>query len=87
MTAKTYPAGTTLHCNRCNKPFAAPKEIHAGEFCGSAAARITGWEDFCTCPECGQTDSHWIFAIDVMPAFEGTNYQIEKQRKNWMRNN
>ncbi len=65
----------TIHCNRCDKAFNAPKKMNRDGFCGQKAARIS---EFCTCPLCQQTDCHWVYASDTMPKFEG-NFEIRKR--------
>lgn len=68
-------AKTTIHCNRCDQAFEAPKDLPREGFAGQKAARI---ETFCTCPHCGQTDCHWLYANDVMPKFDG-NFEARKR--------
>jgi len=74
----------TIHCNRCNEAFEAPKEMDRDGFHGQQAARI---HDFCTCPHCQQTDAHWVFASDLIPTFEGNFESQKRQKKNWLNNN
>lgn len=69
----------TVRCNRCQEKFESPVEINI-KFEGYAAARITS--DFMTCPHCGQTDNHWLYAVDYMPA--GMN---RKQQRDWLEAN
>jgi len=80
----TVRAGDTVHCNRCVKAFEAPKQMDRGEFCGSKAARL---EQFCVCPHCGQNDSHWIHADDVMPTFEGGFDARKRAERKWLMEN
>lgn len=74
----------TIHCNRCNQAFAAPKEMTRDGFHGQQAARI---HDFCTCPHCEQTDAHWVFASDMMPEFEGNFEGRKRAKQEWLRAN
>lgn len=76
--------GTTIHCNRCDKAFEAPKELDRQQFAGQKAARI---ETPCTCPHCQQTDWHWLFAGDVMPAFEGGFDARKRAERQWLMEN
>jgi hypothetical protein len=69
---------TTIHCNRCDKPFEVETATR-GKFHGSAAARV---REFHTCPHCGRMDSHWVFASDIMP--EGLT---KKQQTAWLDSN
>jgi len=62
--------GSPVRCNRCNQKFDAPKEMNRNPLWGQTAARVL---DFCECPHCGQTDNHWVFAADIMPA--GLNWR------------
>lgn len=55
-----YPQGTTVHCNRCDKPFPLTRERRGGDL-GDGTARL---EQFENCPHCGQTDSHWVYQRD-----------------------
>lgn len=56
---------TTITCNRCQEKWEGEAE-NVNKFNGNQAARIL---DFSSCPHCGQTDNHWIYASDVMPEF------------------
>ena len=58
----TYPAGIPARCNRCDKVFPLPKDRNGGGFNGNAA-RL---QQMCLCPRCGQTDTHWIYASDLI---------------------
>jgi hypothetical protein len=80
----TVAQGTTIHCNRCDKEFEAGREMIRGSFCGTKAARL---EQFCKCPHCGQNDSHWIYAADAMPAFEGGFDARKRAERQWLREN
>jgi hypothetical protein len=62
----TVTVNSPVRCNRCSCKFNAPKEMVRSLFAGQRAARI---ENFCTCPECNQTDCHWVYASDVAPEF------------------
>ena len=84
MNDKQVSPQETIHCNRCNKAFYAPKEMTRDGFCGQKAARV---HDFCTCPHCEQTDGHWVFASDLMPEFEGGFEKRRKAERQWLRNN
>ncbi len=53
------------------------------KFSGQAAVRIV---EFSTCPTCGRTDSHWVYANDNMPA-DVKNSQFRKPRRDWLENN
>ena len=74
----------TIHCNRCDKPFHAPKVMNRDGFCGTQAARIG---EFCTCPHCQQTDCHWVYSIDVLPKFEGKFDGRKQQILQWLLDN
>lgn len=78
----TVQTGDTVHCNRCDKAFQASAEMTRGPFCGSKAARL---EQFAKCPHCGQNDSHWVFASDVMPTFEGGFDARKRAERKWLR--
>jgi len=54
------------------------------QFWGQAAARIL---DFCTCPNCNQTDNHYVYASDIMPVFDGTPGKINRQQESWKEEN
>lgn len=77
----TVTANQTIHCNRCDQPFEAPREMKRDGFCGQKAARI---QEFCTCPHCQQTDGHWLYASDVMPVFEGGFDARKQQERQWL---
>ena len=77
-------AGDTIHCNRCDKAFGASAEMTRGSFAGSKAARL---EQFTSCPHCGQNDSHWVFAQDVLPTFEGGFDARKRAERQWLRAN
>ena len=49
MNTQTVEVQATIHCNRCDKAFEAPKELTRDGFCGTKAARIN---EPCTCPHC-----------------------------------
>ena len=55
----------TTTCNRCQGKWEA-EVINRNKFYGNSAARVL---DFSTCPHCGQTDNHWVYASDIMPEF------------------
>ena len=75
----------TIHCNRCNATFEAPKDMERDGFYGTKAARI---RQFCLCPHCGQSDSHWVYAADIpMPTFEGGFDARKKAERQWLREN
>lgn len=82
---KTINQNTPVRCNKCQSKFEAPKEMKRTAFNGQSAARIM--DDFCTCPICGQTDCHWVYAKDIMPIFEGSKGQIKRQENEWLENN
>jgi len=58
----TFTKGLPARCNRCNKEFDLPKDREGSGFDGNAA-RL---KQTCACPHCEQTDSHWIFASDLI---------------------
>jgi len=76
--------GSPIHCNRCDQKFDAPKDMQRNEFWGQNAARI---DDFCTCPHCEQTDSHYVYATDIMPEFEGSPAKVRKMQRDWAEEN
>jgi hypothetical protein len=80
----TVLKGDTIHCNRCDKAFAAPKEMPRFFFCGTKAARI---DAFSKCPHCGQNDSHWVYARDVLPAFQGGFDKRKQAQRRWLQAN
>jgi len=84
MTSTKIAQGTTIHCNRCDGIFDAPAGLTRQGFCGTKAARI---EIFAKCPLCGQNDSHWVYAADVMPEFEGGFDARRKAERKWLREN
>ena len=84
MTDHKVATQETIHCNRCDKAFAAPKEMNRDSFCGQPAARI---HEFSTCPHCQQTDGHWVFASDTMPTFEGGFDQRKRAQRQWLATN
>jgi hypothetical protein len=72
-----------LHCNNtaCQHAFEAlPGVTASSRFCGGAAVRT---REFQACQFCGRVDSHWIFAVDVAPTFEGTPYQQKEALRKW----
>lgn len=73
----------TITCNRCQGKWTAEVQ-NVNKFNGNRAARVL---DFTTCPHCGQTDNHWIYAADVMPQFDGKPFQIKKQQQAWLEAN
>lgn len=75
---------STLHCNRCDKSFLAPKEMTRDKFYGQETTRIN---EFCTCPYCQQTDIHWVYANDLMPKFEGSFEKKRKAKRQWLNEN
>ena len=84
MTQKVEQ-GQPINCNRCEAKFTAPKNMTRAGFCGTKAARI---QDFCQCPDCGQTDNHWVYAIDVeMPTFEGGFDARKRAEYQWLMEN
>jgi len=80
----TVQTGDTIHCNRCDKPFESTSDMTRGPFCGSKAARL---EQFAHCPHCGQSDSHWVFASDIMPTFDGGFDARKRAERKWLREN
>lgn len=74
-----------VHCNRttCQKPFEV-SETRTSKFYGSAAVRT---QNFHTCPHCGMMDSHWFYASDEMPAFEGSPAKIRRLQDAWKEEN
>ncbi len=62
MPETTYPAGTPARCNRCDQPFALAACAQGHPFHTEPAARLIG---FSSCPHCGQTDAHWVYAADL----------------------
>lgn len=57
-----YPAGTTVHCNRCDKGFQLTREREGMPLLPEqAATRLTQFE---TCPACNAMDTHWVYARD-----------------------
>ena len=76
--------GTPIHCNRCDRAFSALQDMTRGPFCGTKAARL---EQFAKCPHCGQNDSHWIYASDLMPTFEGGFDARKRAEHKWRREN
>lgn len=80
MTTVSVPAGTTIHCNRCDGAFALAKDAQRTIFAGTRAARLTC---FAQCPHCGTSDKHWLNLIDAAPEFPGTNFQQIKARQAW----
>jgi len=75
---------TPIRCNRCSAKFWAEKKMERDCFCGQKAARV---QDFSTCPECGQTDCHWVYASDVMPVFPGGREKRRMAEMKWLRAN
>ena len=84
MANTKVEAGTTAHCNRCDKAFTLKSDTERGPFCGSKAARI---DQFIKCPHCGQTDTHWIFASDIAPEFDGGFDTRKRALRAWLTQN
>ena len=59
----TFPIGTIVHCNRCDKAFSLPRNREGWEF-NQPKQRSTRLSEFETCPHCGMTDNHWVYAED-----------------------
>lgn len=78
------PRNTPIHCNRCDKAFLSPKAMTRGQFCGTKVARL---KQFCKCPHCGQSDSHWVYARDLMPMFKGGFDARKRAQRKWMKEN
>ena len=76
--------GAPIYCNRCDEVFEMPVDGERQAFSGEKAARL---ETFVECPHCGQKDSHWIFANDVMPVFNGNFDSRKRQARRWMSEN
>lgn len=74
-----------LHCNRtdCQATFEADATA-SSRFCGGHAVRTS---EFVACPICGCTDSQWIYAADIAPAFTGSAYQQREQLRRWTQAN
>lgn len=75
---------STLHCNRCDKSFLAPKKMTRDKFYGQETARTN---EFCTCEHCQQTDIHWIYANDLIPEFEGSFEKRREAKRQWLKEN
>lgn len=84
MKSGKIAIGDIVHCNRCDKPFEAIKEMFRDMFCGQEAARI---HEFSTCPMCQQTDNHWVYATDITPKFEGGFEKRRRVRRHWLQEN
>lgn len=84
MVEKIVNENDIIHCNRCDEPFEASKQMTRDGFCGQKSTRI---KDFCTCLHCGQTDCHWVFASDIMPIFEGGFEKRRRAERKWLRVN
>jgi len=76
---------TKIHCNNtnCQATFEVD-ESRSSSFFGSSAVRT---KEFHTCPNCGHTDSHWFYAIDEMPIFEGSEGKIRRLQNDWIEEN
>ena len=56
---KTFTAGTTARCNRCDAPSPLPKDVE-GMRENRKAYRLRGFATL----GCGHMDCHWVFISD-----------------------
>ena len=56
-----FPAGTLIHCNRCDVEGRAPRAFVAVRE-NSRTFRMN--QDMMTNPSCGHMDSHWVYTRD-----------------------
>ena len=57
----SFPAGTLIHCNRCDVEGRAPRAFVAVRE-NSRTFRMN--QDMMTNPSCGHMDSHWVYTRD-----------------------
>jgi rubredoxin len=76
MPSIEVPSTTPVHCNRCDQAFMLSKPATRSAFCGQRATRLN---EFMMCPHCGMTDSHWIYASDLMPKFAGPEVLVKRE--------
>jgi hypothetical protein len=63
MDEKTFPARTTIRCNRCDEPGPAPREFHTKRH-NRRSWRMSG---MMTHPVCGHVDAHYVYDSDLPP--------------------